>query len=488
MTAFSPAIGAAGSYLYQTTGAAVALHEVVGHGILGMRLTSDYPHGTGPHYWIAGFDEFHKIEHATSPIDGIQKSCSWLFIDHSKNGVDGYASQGPDYHPNALAKYLGPYGTEAWISITGSIPGLVVNTACVATGMFLRHKYPSLSLGLIFFGFTNSLIDSAYAWSAACMSSSELQYNAATGHDFANFAIQMQHITGVHATLISLSVALFWTGLIPLVALGIYFYQNSHQIDWVSNQLAVKYWLTQCFKNEEDTKVFNQLWQAYQHERTNNPIAANVNPNDCLNDPCFIQYLINNMPKSMLLDTKKAFLTAWQPLQAPSKLESTLAYATLSTVIIGVISQVLMIFAETIAPYLLLPAQILQSLMPILSVISIANALYETQKDLLCPDFHVPLLAKALSCFKLFVTVAMVVSMIVATFVPGMQLLFLPAVFLGTLLTLSLSFAKNKVIQNAFKASALQMDTIPSCPIAIQQPSNEAHDELESCDHSFRVA
>jgi hypothetical protein len=369
-TIFAMATALFSSYFYQTTGAGVALHEIVGHGMLGMRLTSSYPKGTGPNYWIAGFDEFHKVKHAKSPAAGAKNFFSWLFTQHSDHGVAGYANRGPNYRPNALSRYLGYHGTEAWISITGSIPGLIVNTTCVSTGMFLRKKYPALGMGLITFGFTNNLIEGMYAWSAASMSHSQLVSQAAHGHDFANFAIQMSHITGFNSTLIAISTAFFWTGFIPLLALGIYLYQ-------------------------------------------------------------------------------RRLIEAQLPVRTPKKMESLLAYATLATMIMGVIVQIMGIFAITTSRYLLPYVTILRFILPFLGIISIANSLYETYQDLQSPDAKTPQLAKLLSCLKLLVTSAMVTLMIVSTFVPGMQLLFLPIAMLGALMSVSLDFAKTKVINNS---------------------------------------
>ena len=437
-------LGAAylGSHIYQTTGAAVALHEVVGHGLLGLSLTAHYNEGHGPTYWIAGFDQWHQVEHAHNATEGTQAFFTWLFIPQSKDGAAGTTSH-EHGKPNALGNHLGPAGTQAWVSIAGSIPGLVVNASCVATGMFLRKKHPGLAMGLMSFGLINSLQEGAYAWDAAFMSSQALQKNAAHGHDFANFALQMSRITGLSASLIAISTALFWTGIIPIMMLGIYFYQASHQLDIVPNELAVQHWLS-TLNEQENRVIFIQIVTQYLSE-----YALENGEFNRLNEADFLLYLQKKLPQKNMDEAKRTLLQQWQALQNPSNLQRGLAYASLATVVLSVAIQLMDLLANTITPCLLTAVIILKSILPVLGVISIAHGVYETYHDV--HSANVSLLAKSLSGLKLCITTTMVALLVAATFAPGMAFLFLPAVILGSLLTLGLSFAKMKATQHCFQ-------------------------------------
>ncbi len=434
--------GYLGSHIYQTTGAAVALHEVVGHGLLGLGLTAHYNEGHGPTYWIAGFDQWHQVEHAHNATEGTQAFFTWLFIPQSKDGAAGTTSH-EQGQPNALGNHLGPEGTQAWVSIAGSIPGLVVNASCVATGMFLRKKHPGLALGLMSFGLVNSLSEGAYAWDAAFMSPQALQKNAAHGHDFANFALQMSRITGLSASLIAISTALFWTGIIPVMMLGIYFYQASHQLDIVPDELAVQHWLSTLNEQENQT-LFMQLLNQYLSD-----YALENDEFNLLNEADFLLYLQKNLPKKNMEEAKRALLEQWRALQNPSNLQRGLAYASLATVVLSVAIQIMDLLANTITPCLLTAVIVLKSILPVLGIISIAHGVYETYHDV--QSASLSLLAKSLSGLKLCITTTMVALLMAATFAPGMAFLFLPAVILGSILTLGLSFAKMKATQHCFQ-------------------------------------
>jgi hypothetical protein len=440
--------GISASWLVENTGLSTALHEVVGHGYLGMRLTCDYPAGSGPSYWIAEFEKCQAIAKAGSPGAGIKAFFAWLFVPTGDTA--GLAYPGPEYHTNAFVDHIGHENASAWVSLSGSIPGLVVNTSAVIAGMLLRQKYPALGIGLTTFGLVNSCVAGAYACHAAFMSPTTLQANATTGHDFANFAVQMSRVTGLHANLIAAGVALFWIGFIPIIALAIYLYQNSRKTDIVPNDMALKYWLTQLEKNATELDRFNVLLKKYLTEKTSNHGFAD----DDAQTKDFLKYLMKNLPQKTILDAKKQLLKSWQSLQTPSKLDTFFTYATLSTVILSTITHIMDMFASSTVPALLPVVIILKTILPLLGLISIARSAYETYKDLKCPHSQVPMKAKILSCLSLATTVIMVSLMIVAAFVPGLQFFAIPAALIGTILSLGLSFAKVKETQKAFQATA----------------------------------
>lgn len=447
--------GVSASWLYENTGVGTAMHEVVGHGQLGMHLTCDYPQHTGPTYGIAGFEKCKAIGEASSPGEGIKSFFSWLLVPPN-NRLAGFAEAGPNYHENGLATHIGSENTSAWLSISGSIPGLVINTSSVVAGMLLRRKYPTLGIALATFGIANSLIEGSYAATAATMSAETLKASADRGHDFANFAIQMSHTTGLNAHLIAAGVALFWLGFVPLIALAIYLYQNAHKTDIVPNDLALKYWLSQLDKSEVEEKHFDDLLKKYLEEEKS-PSTED-----------FLKYLLKHLPEKTIREAKEQLLKQWQSLQTPSKVERFFTFATLGTVILSTVTQILNLFANSTVPTLLPAVIILKTILPILGLISIARSAYETYKDFKCPHSQVPIAAKVLSCLNLVTTLIMVTLMIVAAFVPGLQFFAIPAVLTGTLLAVSFSFAKMKVIQGAYQKTA------NSSVKEEQQPANEA--------------
>lgn len=441
--------GMVGPYIYQNSGAAVALHEVVGHGLLGCRLTHNYAPGEGPEYWVGGFDSFDRMQHAHSARDGFNGFFAWIFQDHANDdGAAGTTSHG-NGEPNALGRAMGEDGASAWISITGSIPGLFVSAMCVSFGMSIRKKHPALALSLIVFGLENSLVESTYAWTAASMSNSQLHKNAQNGHDFANFAVRMSSITGLSPSLIAISTALFWTGFVPLIALGIYFYQQSKQIEIVPNEAAVYYFANNPDKTQREQKVLYPLMQSYTDQRD----LTEELKQTLLKDEIFYRYLIENLPKKNLNNAKKEILKSWQRLQEPSKLQLTCAYAMGALVILGLITQILYVLATTIKPELLPAVQVLSCIIPILGVLSILGAGYETYKDLKSSNQQVPNFAKAISVLKFLLTASIVALAITAAFSSGMGYILIPSILLGTLLNLSLSFTKTKVLQNSFTES-----------------------------------
>lgn len=447
-TPVAVAAGVLGPCVAANTGASVALHEVVGHGLLGLTLTHNYASGDGPRYWVGGFDAFHRMENAHSVGGGLNGFFSWIFATHDRNGVNGTTSQG-DGELNALGRAMGSSGNDAWVSITGSIPGLLLNTLFVSVGMSIRHKYPNIALALIIFGMENSVIEGTYAWTAAVMTPSQLRENAQNGHDFANFAIRMHEVTGLNSSLIAISTALFWTGFIPLVALGIYFYQKSKRLDIVPDEMAAYYFAKYKTKNAiEEEQLLNFMSQYLGN--TEDIITDEKKAELCDSKP-FIEYLVEKIPKKTLKNSKYEILKKWQNLQKPSKLQSSLAYAIVVLLLLGMVTQILNVLANTIQPALLPIAHVLNFILPIFGLLSVISSGYETYNDLKCNNIQVPVLAKFISVFKLIITSTIVSLVIAATFAGSMNYILIPAIIAGTLLSLGLSFAKINIIQNSFK-------------------------------------
>lgn len=452
--------GTALTYPYQNSGLGIALHEVVGHGVLGMQLTA---HSADPSYWISGFSEFNHVKEAGSIQDKLAAFFSWLFTNPpTENDASGTSTESSQAHPNSLAKYLGQAGTDAWVSIAGSIPGLLVNTACVISGMMLRKKSPKIGSALLLFGLTNSMSESIYAWTAVPMSALERSNAAAEGNDFASFACQMSNITGISASSIALCAALFWTGFLPLLTLGMYLHQKSKLINMIPDEIALDLWLSQCRSDKAKQQVFLDLLQSYALKKDIvllfNPIEEkfSISPeldeeNKTLMLEDLLRYLTKNLPAKIMTQAKKDVLMQWQALQKPSKLAKLATYSSIAVMVTSIAAQVINVLAASIVPALKPLAVALKIACPFFCLLSVAQSAYETTRDLRCPNAQIPRLAKILSIINLISTILLSAVIIASVFTPGMQLLLLPALLSRALLSTVLQFAKFKIIQNQFQ-------------------------------------
>ena len=263
------AIGLAGGValggLLETTGPAVAFHEIVGHGLLGWAMT-DQP-GQSPSYIVEGWENLKAIGHAGSFQDGVVAFYEWISGDCHGNNFSGETIFPGPYNPNAMGQAMGPDGQEAWISLAGSLPMLAFDTASVIGGMLLRRSSPTIGCMLVAMGLTDSIINSAYPISAAMMSPTEMQQQADQGHDFANFAIHMSNILGVSAETVAIATAAIWTPIVPLAALMAYLYTQSNAADVVPDALAVKHWLQNAETNPKIAKELERLWNRFPEKK-----------------------------------------------------------------------------------------------------------------------------------------------------------------------------------------------------------------------------
>jgi hypothetical protein len=113
-------IGGIAAVLASTTGATVGLHEVAGHGHLGIELTKQS--GRAPTYWVHGWDNFNKIGQAGSFKEGLAAFFHWLFpfSDMPPFAVNPIPAAGLTHRyrdqPNGIGHAMGYGGRSAWIS------------------------------------------------------------------------------------------------------------------------------------------------------------------------------------------------------------------------------------------------------------------------------------------------------------------------------------------------------------------------------------
>ncbi len=422
------------------TGATVALHEVLGHGLLGVELTQQS--GPAPTYWIGAWDNFDKMVHADSFKDGLAAFFHWLFP--FSDGDLGHANCYPD-QPNGIGQAMGPDGRSAWVSVAGSLPGLALDSLSVVGGMYLRKRSPVLGNLMVGFGLTDNLIGTAYAMSAALMSDSQL---ASTNNDFANFAVKMSDITGIPAHDIAIGTAIFWTAFVPLLAVAAYLHTRSQMTDVVPDFLALKHWVQ---KAENDPKIAAELqkyYQAYPHKDK----LALVEVENLTSSPVFyefLSYLLDKISVTSLDACKKEILASWDKNVPRDRIQTALTVASLAGTGTAVATKILSVLSLA-NPALQTAATALGYVAPVFIGASVISAGYQVYKDFQCPDSVVPKAAKMLSIAKLVATIACAALIITALFVPGLNLAFIIVIVLGSILNIILSYGRSQLIRDQF--------------------------------------
>lgn len=454
------------AYLSETTGLSTALHEVVGHGLLGLQLTHDYPPGEGPKYQVDGWDNFKTIWESKSFQEGLDAFGKWLTgYDRNGDGAAGVTKWNGSLKPNELGQNMGRDGLQAWISLSGSLPGLLLNTLCVAGGMKLKERHPAAGYFLLSYGIMQHLFSSFYPWSAAIASDQEF-YNAAvngTSHDFVNFSAKIGNLTGADPKTIAITTASLWTAFVPAVALAIYFYQKAHQTDIVPDHIALQHWLGKARNNKDVEKTLEKYLEKYPRKKKLEDLWKNlanvkeVSDVDKISEKYplelrrFAEYLLDKLPKKILKTEKKEVLKECKIEDRPKKIEKVLTGLAIFGTITSIATKILQILSQTFVPVLSAAATGLTFASPLFVGVSVISSGYETYKDLKSPDKQIPKAAKMISVAKLVVAVASAVGIIVGLFVPTLNLVLISAIVLGAVGSLVLSYARYRVIKQRFE-------------------------------------
>lgn len=465
--------GLTAATLIGTTGAETWLHEVGGHAYVGGGLTSHYPNGLHPNYQVDGIDNFNEMKNAQTIQGKLTGLFHWLTAyDANKDGFSGYcySTSGSD-GPNELGKYMGET-KRAWISLAGSIPGLVINSLAVMGGMHIKDKHPAAGYALMGTGMTLHLMSSAYPISAAVMSNEEIIRTAGTGHDFANFAYQMSKITNIPPQGIAIATAAIYTGIVPAIAIGMYLHQKAHKTDIVPDHLALEHWLSKSVTDSQIDEKFMKLYKKYPRKEDLQKAVINVleidekyrtapksvskqeiaSANKTLIEERvkFNNYLLKKLDKKIIEENKNEVLGEWQKLQKSDKLQQLLEKLAVAGMVGIALTPVVNVLGQTIVPALGTAGTALTYASPALAACGTAKTAYDTYKDLKSPDTQVPKKAKAISVAQTITSAVGVATLAVSLLVPGAGMLLVPALIGTTVAGLSLSIAKNSIIKKNF--------------------------------------
>ena len=467
--------GVGAATLLCTTGASTLLHEVGGHAYLGGGLTQNYPDGMQLKYQVDGVDNFNEMRNAKTIQGKLTGLGHWLTAyDANKDGASGWDNpwHGSD-GVNELGQHLGDAKTSAWISLSGSVPGLVLNSLAVMGGMQIKDKHPAAGYALMTTGMTLHIMNSTYPISAAIMTNEQIIHTAQTsGHDFANFAYQMSKVTNIPPQGIAIATAAVFTGIVPAVALGMYLHQKAHKTDIVPNHLALEHWLSKSVNDPKIDEKFTKLYKKYPHKedlqksvikvleidekyRKNSTsvskqeiAAAN---SDLINErKKFNNYLIQKLDKKIIEENKNEVLGEWQKLQKSDKTQQLLEKLSIAGIVGTSVTPVVNVLGKTIAPALGAAGTVLTYASPALAACGTVKTAYDTYKDLKSPDTKVPKKAKAISIAQTVTSAAGVTTMAISLLVPPAGMLLIPALLGTTVAGLGLSIAKNSIIKKNF--------------------------------------
>jgi len=198
-------------------GATLVLHEL-GHS-LAARVTHDFPAGREPS-WI-NLDQLRSIWATETVGDKLRAIWSYLCRhDIHENGCAGESCTGGV--PNDIME---PAAREAFVSIGGSIPQLMLDSALLAGGLELREKKPVLGAFLIGFALAQHCLNSVYPWHGVSIL---YGYSRPVAHhDFITFAQRVSQLTGFTPRQVGLATAVVWTLSVP--TLGAVVHHSHHR-------------------------------------------------------------------------------------------------------------------------------------------------------------------------------------------------------------------------------------------------------------------
>jgi hypothetical protein len=463
-------IGAFGGFptavLATTTGPMVALHEVIGHGFLGFDTTYTYGSGEKPHFWVLGWDNFRDMTKAGSFKDWLTAFFHWI-TGGNGNGAAGLAYPGRPDGLTPAGHAMGTDGQRAWISIAGSLPALALDSLAVVGGMCLRKRSPMLGSMFVTMGLTDNLLNSGYAIDAATMNNAELKAAANQGHDFANFAVRMGSILHLPAEAVAISTAAIWMGFVPLLALGAYLHTKSHLAEAVPDTLAIQHWLT---KAQTDPKIANELkrhFDSFPAKDKFRSICSKTTPDSKEETQQiqkyaldFLGHLLTQIPSKSLENCKSEILESWAKHAKPNRLQTAFTCASVAGSATSIATKFLQVLSQAAFPALSTAATVLTYASPLFAIGSTLSTAYQVYNDFKCPDSVIPKSAKMLSVARLVSSIACAALITVSLFVPGLNGVFMGALFAGALVSVVLAYARSRIVQHQFaKSHATQPDT-----------------------------
>lgn len=291
--------------IYNSTGVSAAIHECLGHGVLGYHLIFSYKDGVRlPSYYVAGWENFLAIGKGSGLGDKL--SALFVFLTGYKNwGGKAYRGNGI---PNHLGKFLGRDGRDAWISLSGSIPHLIMHALIVVTGAKCFYRTPALGVFLLTFGIADHIFKAHYPISATLMTVKQMAREAKDGHDFANFAIRMNKITSIASRKIAIVTAVAFAAFIPLVCALTFYFKRNESFD-IPQDSSLKKWAQKEAKSDNLEKKLSEYFSHYPRKEQLLTIGGFNDSKALSKEECtkfenelvlFADYILERIPKEQL--------------------------------------------------------------------------------------------------------------------------------------------------------------------------------------------
>tara|TARA_Y100000991_G_C21972349_1_gene350131 strand:+ start:1915 stop:3783 length:1869 start_codon:yes stop_codon:yes gene_type:complete len=237
------------------TGVYNFFHEYVGHLLLGGGLVSkpisryklEYP---SDYYTVYGFEQY--LDFKSKPT--VSHFFTWLFAFGHK-GLLGFArprlnSEGY----NNLAESWGEDDSDAWVSLSGSLPNYFLNTIGITSSIYLRHaKFDKLSIFFFLHHFFNFCMAIDYSYSVIGQDSNSINdISEKTGHDFADWASLIAKNRELSPKQVTGFTAAAFTFVLPTLFLSHQYYSASLDCEYRKSHLIVDYLLSNLDKNQTD--------------------------------------------------------------------------------------------------------------------------------------------------------------------------------------------------------------------------------------------
>lgn len=336
--------------------------------------------------------------------------------------------------PTQLGSYFTEPQLNAILSVTGSLPGLILNTMAITGGIKMRHKRPGLGAALVGFGAANHLCSCIQPWTAAVKSASDIEKAALSGHEFSNLAVQMSNLTGMPLKTAAITNAVAWTVMIPAYLLLWAIGNKCTENNIVSDFAALKLWLHKTQTDPKTQAQFIELKKAYKGKFKN---EHDLN--------LFAIYLIEKIPSSQKDELKSEIIREAKESRHCTRTEKIINNIALGSILAYVAARVVYLATEIFFPVASWVTKGLTYSCPVLAAVSVISDLYATAQDL--KNKALPKKIKMLSVAKLVCNVASTVIFIALLLVPGVNVIALALYTASVVAMIAFAWARNNALQ-----------------------------------------